>query len=42
MMKKGVAIYGTYSYVLFSSSCYTSCKYPVDRVLALKTTKLLS
>lgn len=41
-MAEGVAIYGTYSYVLFSSSCYTSCKYPVDRVLALKTSKLLS
>ena len=41
-MAEGVAIYGTYSYVLFSSSCYTSCKYLVDRVLALKTSKLLS
>ncbi len=38
---EGVAIYGTYTYTLFSSSHYTSCKYPVDRVLALKTNKLV-
>ncbi len=40
-MSEGVAIYGTYTYVLFSSSYYKSCKYPVDRVLALKTNKLI-
>ena len=38
---EGVAIYGTYTYLLFSSSHYGSCKYPVDRVLALKTKKLV-
>ena len=38
---EGVAIYGTYTYALFSSSCYSSCKYPVDRVIALKTNKLI-
>lgn len=40
-MVEGVAIYGTYTYALFSSSHYTSCKYPVDRVIALKTSKLI-
>lgn len=40
-MIEGVAIYGTYTYALFSSSYYKSCKYPVDRVLALKTNKLV-
>lgn len=40
-MSEGIAIYGTYTYVLFSSSYYKSCKYPVDRVLALKTNKLI-
>lgn len=40
-MAEGVAIYGTYTYTLFSSSYYKSCKYPVDRVLALKTNKLI-
>lgn len=38
---EGVAIYGTYTYALFSSSHYSSCKYPVDRVVALKTNKLI-
>lgn len=40
-MSEGVAVYGTYTYTLFSSSYYKSCKYPVDRVLALKTNKLI-
>ena len=40
-MAEGVAIYGTYTYALFSSSYYKTCKYPVDRVLALKTNKLV-
>ncbi len=40
-MVEGVAIYGSYTYTLFSSSHYSSCKYPVDRVIALKTSKLI-
>ena len=40
-MVEGLAIYGTYTYALFSSSHYTSCKYPVDRVIAMKTNKLV-
>lgn len=40
-MVEGVAIYGTYTYALFSSSHYPSCKYPMDRVIALKTSKLI-
>ena len=39
---EGVAIYGTYTYVLFSSSHFSKCNYPIDRVLALKTSKLLA
>lgn len=38
---EGVAIYGSYTYTLFSSSASASCKYPVDRVIALKTSKLV-
>ncbi|MCH5252793.1 MAG: fibronectin type III domain-containing protein [Lachnospiraceae bacterium] len=38
---EGMAVYGSYTYTLFSSSCYRSCKYPVDRVIALKTRKLI-
>lgn len=40
-MVEGLAVYGTYTYALFSSSYYTSCKYPVDRVIAMKTSKLV-
>ena len=40
-MIEGMAVYGTYTYALFSSSYYKSCKYPVDRVLALKINKLI-
>ena len=40
-MVQGVAISYTFTYTLFSSSYYKSCKYPVDRVIALKTKKLL-
>lgn len=40
-MIEGMAVYGTYTYALFSSGYYKSCKYPVDRVLALKINKLI-
>ena len=40
-MVEGLAVYGTYTYALFSSGYYTSCKYPVDRVIAMKTSKLV-
>lgn len=39
---EGVAVYGTYTYVLSSSCHYSSCKYPVDRVIAMKTAKMLA
>ena len=35
----GVATKGTYVYVSFSSVRYPSCKYPVDRVIALRQSK---
>ncbi len=38
---EGVAVYGSYTYTLFSSTRYSGCKYPVDRVIAMKTDKLL-
>ncbi|MCR5690948.1 MAG: fibronectin type III domain-containing protein [Eubacterium sp.] len=38
---EGVAVYGSYTYVLFSSTYYKSCKYPVDRVIAMKSSKLI-
>lgn len=40
-MVEGVARYGSYIYAVFSSSYYKSCKYPVDRVIALKTSNLI-
>ncbi|MBO5489797.1 MAG: fibronectin type III domain-containing protein [Eubacterium sp.] len=40
-MAEGVAIYNTYTYTLFSSAYYKSCKYPMDRVIAMKTNKLI-
>lgn len=40
-MAEGVAVYGSYTYTLFSSTYYKSCKYPVDRVIAMKTSKLV-
>lgn len=36
----GVAVKGAYVYVSFSSVRYPSCKYPVDRVIALRQSKL--
>lgn len=36
----GVAVKGTYVYVNFSSVRYSSCKYPVDRVIALRQSQL--
>lgn len=38
---EGMAVYGSYTYTVFSSSHYSGCKYPVDRVIALKTSKLI-
>lgn len=38
---EGMAVYGSYMYTVFSSCQYSSCKYPVDRVIALKTSKLV-
>ena len=37
---EGIAIYGNYLYTLYSSCQYKSSKYPVDRVIATKLTKL--
>lgn len=38
---EGVAVYGSYVYTLFSSCQSSACKNPVDRVLALKISKLI-
>lgn len=38
---EGMAVYGTYTYTLFSSCQCSTCKYPVDRVIALKTSRLV-
>lgn len=40
-MAGGVTVYGAYTYAVFSSSYYKSCQYPVDRVIAMKTTQLV-
>lgn len=39
---EGVAVYGSYTYTLFASTRYSGCKYPVDRVIAMKTNKLIT
>lgn len=40
-MAEGVAVYGSYTYTLYSSTFYKTCRYPVDRVIAMKTSKLI-
>lgn len=37
---EGVTVYGKYLYTLYSSCQYSASKYPVDRVIATKLTKL--
>lgn len=39
-MAEGVAVSGQYLYTLYSSCQYSASKYPVDRVIATKLTKL--
>lgn len=39
-MAKGVTIYASNLYISFSGCQYSSCKYPVDRVVAVKWSKL--
>lgn len=39
-MSEGVAVYGSYVYVLYSGCKYTACTYKVDRVIATKKTNL--
>lgn len=39
-MAENVCIYGNYLYTVYSGSMYTSCKYPVDRVIATKRSAL--
>lgn len=40
-MNEGIAISGSYTYIVFESPAFTECQAPVDRVAAFKTSKLL-
>lgn len=40
-MNEGIAINGSYSYIVFESPAFADCLAPVDRVVAFKTKKLL-
>lgn len=40
-MNEGIAISGSYSYIVFESPAFSDCLAPVDRVAAFKTKKLL-
>lgn len=37
---ENVCVYGSYLYTIYSGSMYSSCKYPVDRVVATKLSSL--
>lgn len=37
---ENVCVYGSYLYTIYSGSMYSSCKYPVDRVIATKLSSL--
>ena len=39
-MNEGIAIRGSYTYVIFESPAFSECVYPMDRVAAFKTSKL--
>ena len=39
-MNEGIAISGSYTYVIFESTAFSACKAPVDRVAAFKTSKI--
>lgn len=39
-MNEGIAISGSYTYVIYESSSFSDCKAPVDRVAAFKTSKI--
>lgn len=39
-MAENICVYGSYVYTVYSGSMYTSCKYPVDRVIATKRSAL--
>lgn len=39
-MNEGIAISGSYTYVIYESSAFSECKAPLDRITAFKTTKI--
>lgn len=39
-MNEGIAISGSYTYIIFESAAFSECKAPVDRVMAFKTSKI--
>lgn len=40
-MNEGVAVDGSYTYVIYESSAFSECEAPVDRVTAFKTKKII-
>lgn len=39
-MNEGIAINGSYTYVIYESSAFAECQAPMDRITAFKTTKI--
>ena len=39
-MNEGIAISGSYTYVIYESPAFGECKAPLDRVTAFKTNKI--
>ncbi len=39
-MNEGIAVSGSYTYVIFESPAFSECKAPVDRIAAFKTKKI--
>lgn len=39
-MNEGIAVSGSYTYIIFESAAFSECKAPVDRVMAFKTSKI--
>ena len=39
-MNEGIAISGSYTYVIYESPAFGECQAPLDRVTAFKTSKI--
>jgi len=39
-MNEGIAISGSYTYIIYESSAFSECQAPLDRIMAFKTSKI--